>query len=323
MNKVIEERAAEPGYGLEFAFVPVLSALKNNSEAVLGAQIEVAHLATPWIREFREVWPDDVFLASLRMVGIQRGIDNQHKPTHANEANAVLAGNGLQLCHECSCVAGPPKGIDIFYYIKFVDLTLRLTAAHPAPFMLIFCSLMDTALYTSTQSNTCLYLAWDGKVSIDKSYGLVNLLAHDTQQSWDSLEEKLFLDIATHTKGDSTCDPMMMVLVAGDGATNAQFLAMTGRVVNRLQAMCDQLPPPPYMNSHGELAPRTKIEYIVSEDAIFGAAKGAAFAMHTAFWHYCESIDMSKAWGNCWGRDDDFWYSVKEGIEANTSVRTV
>jgi hypothetical protein len=88
--------------------IPVLADVKNQSEAILQQAIDQVYLATPWVRDYRDPWrDDDAFYRSLHAIGIH---DSLQYASHVNEANAVLAANGRQICRECHCVRGPVLG---------------------------------------------------------------------------------------------------------------------------------------------------------------------------------------------------------------------
>lgn len=114
---------------LEHVFLPVLQTLKERSEVVLLQPIQHVHFATPWVGQFSQPYhyPNDTFLVARRRLGLKEPFVHEHgrsifmMPLHLNEANAVLAANGRNVCGECLCEtnslypSGSGLNSDIFY----------------------------------------------------------------------------------------------------------------------------------------------------------------------------------------------------------------
>ncbi len=115
---------------LEHVFLPVLQTLKERSEVVLRQPIQYVHFATPWVWEFLQTYhySGDTFSVAGQRLGLKEPFVCERwrssillMPQHLNEANAVLAANGRNVCGECLCetrsldVSGSGLNSDIFY----------------------------------------------------------------------------------------------------------------------------------------------------------------------------------------------------------------
>lgn len=68
------------------------------------------------------------------------------------------------------------------------------------------------------------------------------------------------------------------------------------------------------MNGRGELEPNPTVELVISDDAVFAAAKEAAFSMSRYYWGYCKGVNKTLANHMYWSDDyddDGYWIPVK------------
>ncbi len=176
---------------------------------------------------------------------------------------------------------------------------------------LVKCSLTNDALYSSTQSDSCLHLSWGARAQVDTEAGLHMLVGQDPDKYWAYLQQRLAATVSGCIRG--SCQPTT-ILASGEAMTNSKVLSILEAVAHSAQNYCDEHPPEPHTNDRGEREPKPTVQLLVSEDPVFAAAKGAAFSMRRHYWNYCDGVNKTEANNIYWnpGYDDGgYWNPVK------------
>ncbi|KAJ6783174.1 hypothetical protein PWT90_03745 [Aphanocladium album] len=291
MEAAIRDEAILPSYAVILA--EHIDRLANLSQSLLGEPVQEFELAAPWLERRRYPLEGvDVLRQALRLTrGAAKGLP---EIWHVNEAVAVNVANGRQHCRESSCVRGGHLGL--FRRLCYLSLT-------------------DSALYSSSQSDSCLHLSWGAKSHIDTEVGLDKLAGQDAAEFWALLHQRLSGTVHDCVRGP--CLPTT-ILASGEAVTNENVLSILEAVSHSAQVHCDEHPPAPYENDRGERQPKPTVQLLVSEDPIFAAASGAAFSMRRRYWDYCASVNKTKANNIYWDPDYDdggYWNPV------NTAAR--
>lgn len=101
--------------------------------------------------------------------------------------------------------------------------------------------------------------------------------------------------------------PNARVLVAGDATAYSEYLSVLRSVVDHMQAICDQLSRKDDEHGTGVQIQRPQVKLLISDDPVFAAAKGAAFALQRHYWDYCGGVDRKEAMTRCWNTGYGIW----------------
>ncbi|KAM3497985.1 hypothetical protein MY10362_008684 [Beauveria mimosiformis] len=254
---------------LEQVFMPVLRTLKERSETILQQSIE----HQPFYDK------DDTFLVVRRRLGLKEpfvydkaSAISGMMPLHLNEANAVLAAAGRNLCEECFCVPGQMwiysgRGSTIFYI-----------------------NLSKKSLFLSTQPGSCVFEAyWVRQLRLDAAHGLEQLEVQEPTEYWAGVKARVLSYIVDQLRSDRP----VTILFAGEATADVNLLPMAQSIRQELLALrlnttSEQGNEYQFQHMQGSVDP---VEIIVAEDGVFDAAKGATLLMRADFWGYCDGTD--------------------------------
>ncbi|KAM3483887.1 hypothetical protein MY8738_002784 [Beauveria namnaoensis] len=266
---------------LEQVFVPIMRTLKERSETILQRSIEYVFFATPWIDEFNQPFydKDDTFLVVRRRLGLKEPFVydndfaiNSMMPLHLNEANAVLAAAGHNLCEECFCAewgmwAYSGRGSIVFYI-----------------------NLSKKSLFLSTQPGSCVFEAyWVRRLRLDAAHGLEQLEVQDPTEYWSGVKARVLSYIVDQLGVNRT----VTILFAGEATADVNLLSMAQSIRQEVLALhlnttSERSNEYEFQHIQGSVDP---VEIIVAEDGVFDAAKGATLLMRADFWGYCDGTD--------------------------------
>ncbi|OAA35262.1 hypothetical protein BBO_08864 [Beauveria brongniartii RCEF 3172] len=271
---------------LEQVFMPVLRTLKERSETVLQRSIEHVCFATPWIDEFQQPFydKDDTFLVVRRRLGLKApfvydegaAISTIPMPLHLNEANAVLAAAGRNLCEECFCT----RGLAVIQPF-FTSVNTIFSKQY---------SLSKKSLFLSTQPGSCVFEAyWVRRLRLDAAHGLEQLEVQDPAEYWAGVKARVLSYIVDQLHSDR----LVTILFAGEATADVNLFSMAQSIRQELLALrlnttSEQSNEYQFQHIQGSV---DTVEIIVAEDGVFDAAKGATLLMRADFWGYCDGTD--------------------------------